>query len=1352
MSKFSVKKPLTVFVAVIAILVLGYVSFTSMTPDLLPNIDMPYAVVITTYPGASPEKVEETVTKPLEQTMATLENIEDISSTSGENYSSIVLKFADNVNMDTVTVDILQKITQMQGQWDEMVGTPFILKLNPSMLPVMVGAINVEGMDTVQLSTFVDDVLMNKLEGIPGVASISATGLIEERTNVVIRQDKIDALNAEISAAIQGEFASSEQELKDARNEIESGLNKITDGKSKLQEGKDAFVNKGAEGQGTLTQKQMELQDGKLQLNTQLKALKDTKAQLEQQQTQLMGLQTSINQLENNKTQLLAAKAVLERAKLVPAAKYVEYDDAVALIVAQGLPADQQQAQIMQLIASDAEYQAIAEADGVLASFGTARTGSDLSAIDTTIAIIDGNLAVVQNGLDTINLTLTTMGISTGDIPATLQQLATGLAQVNAGIATMEKTLKQLEDGSIQLSTAVAEMNRTLTATSFTLNETTAQLLVGESTLTDAKKQLESGEKQLADAKDSALDKANLVNIITRDQVSNILKAQNFSMPAGYVTQGGVDYLVSVGESFNSPEELSNLLLFDMGMDNIAPIYLRDVADVYISSNADSVYARINGNDGVVLSFNKQSTNATAEVSGNILAKFKLLEKEYPGLSFVSLMDQGDYIHVVVNSILENLLLGALFAVIVLFLFLRDLRPTFITLCSIPISVIFAITLMYFSGVTINIISLSGLAVAVGMLVDNSVVVIENIYRLRSLGYSAAKAAVSGASQVAGAIASSTLTTVCVFLPIVFVQGITRQLFTDLALTMGYSLMASLVVALTLVPAMSAGMLKNIKQPKNTRFDKMLGGYKKSLQFALKHKAPVLAGTLALLVISTLLVVMRGFAFMPQMSIGQLTVTVTMPDGVLPEDTYAMADTVAQKISSISGVETVGAMTSGNGAGGMGLGLGGGMGGSNSDVTIYVILAPDAAKRGAQITAEIENLTKDLDCEVNAGSGTGGNLMNALGGSGISINVYGTDLKELQNTAQNVAEMLAQVPGTTNVQDGIGDTGPEIRFVVDKRKAMQEGLTVAQVYMELSKALTTESTSTTIRYEGSEIDVMVVSGQKEDLTPEYIKSKTFTVTNFKGEEKTIAISDIAEIVDTRTAVSIQRDNQRRFITVTAEVAEGSNVSLVTADAEKALGSLTLPSGITLEFSGENETIMDSFKELGSMLLLGVLLVYLIMVAQFQSLKSPFIVMFTIPLAFTGGFIALLITGKELSVIALIGFVMLVGIIVNNGIVLVDYINQLRIGGMEKGEALLDAGVTRMRPILMTSITTVLGLIMMALGTGTGSELMQPVAIVCIGGLVYATALTLYVVPVMYDIFNRKELHTVSQDDLELITE
>ena len=1278
LAKFSVKKPLTVLVAVILVLILGFVSFTSMTPDLLPNMDFPMAVLMTTYPGASPEEVETTVTKPLEQSMATLENINAVTSSSGENYSILFLEFNDSVNMDAISVDIREKISLIEGAWPESVGTPYLMKINPNILPVMIAAVDLDGADVTELTSFLNDTLINKLEGVAGVASISTSGAIEKQMNVLLSQEKIDAVNEKMQAALADQFDKADAELADAKAELENG-------KQELQNGHETLREEMGKAEG-------EIYSGKAQLDAADAAIS---AALEQADEQLPELKSQSKKMD----QLIATLDQLEAAQAA-------FDEQIAAIEArEDLTQEQKDAAIEQ-ITSSVEYHQ------------------------------------VQIALDQIDDSLDEMGLNRQTIRTAASALEESVSGLESAMEYLEETQDGLSDGKITLEDAIAQMNEKKAGAEWEIYSALVQILIGETSL-------DSAQQQLDDARLEA-EKNDLGDTLTMDMVSSLLTAQNFSMPAGYITENGVDYLVRVGDKISDLEELQNLLLFDPGIEGMEPVYLRDVADIFLSDNVAETYAKMGKNNGVILSFNKQSNYATAEVTENLQKRFEQLCQEYEGLHFTPLMDQGDYIHMIINSVLENLAFGAVLAIIILLFFLKDVRPTFIIAVSIPVSVIFAIVLMYFSGVTLNMISLSGLAVGVGMLVDNSIVVIENIYRLRGKGYSAIQAAVSGAMQVAAAITSSTLTTVCVFLPIVFIEGVTRQLFTDMALTITYSLLASLIVALTVVPAMAQRTLRKNALKEHPWFDKLRNAYEKALGWTLKKKWVVLCGSLALLAFSLVWALSRGFSFMPSVDSAQISLELQMPEDSTLEQTAQVSDEIIERISAMDEVENVGAMLS-SGTGSM---LG--MGGSGEDVTsvsMYILLKEDASTPVDELSRQISDACSNLGGEVTvSGSFDLGSMMTTLGGSGVSINLYGDDLDLLQSTAEEIAGILKQVDGVAEVDNGIGDTTPELRITVDKQKAMENGLTVAQVYAEIAAAMKNETTSTTLNLENNDVSVVIVDGSATEISREEIENHAFTVTNSEGEESQILLKEIASFSHTQSLSTIQRDAQRRYLTVSATLQDGYNVSLVTADVQKALEDYSLPAGLSIEFAGENETIMESIFELLKMLLMAVAFIYLIMVAQFQSLKYPFIVLFTIPLAFTGGLLGLMVCGMEISVISMIGFVMLAGIIVNNGIVLIDYVNQLRAEGVPKFEALVEAGATRLRPILMTTLTTVLGLSTMALGLGTGAQMMQPVAIVCIGGLLYATLMTLFVVPAIYDMMNKKEIHTVSEEELQLIQE
>ncbi len=1368
MSKFSVKKPLTIFVAVLAVIILGVVAFTRMTPDLLPNMDFPYVMIMTTYPGQSPEIVEAEITRPMEQSMATLEHIKELTSTSQENYSLLVLEFEESVNMDTVGVDIQQEISALQGTWDEAVGTPYVLKINPSVLPVGIAAVSREGMDITELSDFLDETIVPKLEGVAGVASVSTSGSIYRQVHVVISQEKIDEVNARMAQTVESRLDDAKKDLEDTKKDLEDAKAELDDAQEQIDSGKDALVGSASSAQAQLSAQQMELIKGREQIQQQLTELQQTQStltsaigQLQQAQSGYEQLDGAIAQLNDGIAQIDQLTDGLAQARTQREAlqgQIAALEQQIALLSgAQNTDpnaAPDPNAVPDPNAAPEVGPEAAAQLAELQAQLATAQGA--LAALDGQIATLEpqeaaaaaqrealtAQLATAQSSVASLDAQLAAQGIDRAGLPAKIAELQANQQQVDAGIAQLNSTLSDLDSGAIQLSQAMGALSSSQSAGLLQLADSAAQITINSANLQSGLDQVQSGLDQLEDQRADALEKADISGQITMQTVSQILQAQNFSMPAGYIQQDGVSYMVSVGDELTGEDELKQLVLFDTGEDAIGPVYLEDVADVFITDNAGSVYAKLNGSDGVMLTFDKQSNAATAEVSDNLKARFDQLEEEYPGLEFVSLMDQGDYIYLIINSIISSMLTGALFAIIILFLFLRDLRPTVITMVSIPVSVIFAFVLMYFSGVTLNMISLSGLAVAVGMLVDNSIVVIENIYRLRSKGATAVQAAVAGARQVAGAITSSTLTTVCVFLPIVFVEGITRQLFTDLALTMTYALLASLVIALTLVPAMARGMLRDTKRKKYGEKQRGEGafyrGYRKLAMWNLRHKWVTLLLAIGLLGFTGWKALQEGFSFMPEIDMNTVNVTLSMPEDATRDEAVQLADEALEKIEELPNAQYVGAMMGTGSISGM---MGGGSAGQY-DVTVYVGL-PEGDS-GAEAGQWIVDKCADMGCEVRYDSAMMD--MSMLTGSGVAINLYGEDMTDLQSAARTIADAAAGVEGVAEVDNGLEDAQNAYHVTVDRNAAMAKGYTVAQLYMDLATALTTSTTAMDMDMGSVNADVIVEAGAGMSL--DELRQYEFTTTDAEGNTSSFRLEDVATVDSTVSLAAIHRIDQRRYLGLTASLEPGYNVTLVTSAVQEALEDIELPEGVSYEFTGENETIMEAVEDLMLMLAIGIVLVYFIMVAQFQSLKSPFIVMFTIPLAFTGGFAALLLFHMDISIVSLIGFVMLVGIIVNNGIVLVDYVNQLRASGMERRQALVEAGVTRMRPIFMTSLTTILGLIVMALGKNVGTSIMQPVAVVCIGGLLYATIMTLFVVPAIYDMMNRKELKVVREEDIE----
>ena len=1390
LGKFSVKKPYTVLVAVVLVIVLGAVSMMKMSTDLLPNISLPYVIVMTTYPGASPETVEMTVTQPVEGSMATVSNIESISSVSSENYSMVILEFAQSADMNAVSLEIRENLDQIKSYWNDDIGNPIIMKLNPDMLPVMIAAVGGEGMTNAEVTDITQNTVMPDLESIEGVASASATGLIEESVNVIIRQDKIDEINEQVFGSIDEELKDAEQQLADGRQEIYDGQEKLNDSRADLDESRQQLNDS----QEELDKNKKELEDSRQKLADGKAELAENKTKLEEGKNELSSKKSeSTEKLAQAEKELLTAKADLEASKVhitsqITTVKSLEdgikkakdgqqaidsaltgisaLQSAVLACITTNNPEDsgvigedlanQINAVLSQVSGTSATLtagsspaaakQVLSAAESALkaqrpsdelitnmeaslnANTGGLGAEAYIASMQSVLSEIEGNIAKLDSGLTELYKGNLTAAIEFANAQTTISlgemQITTAEAQIEASEKQLESGQKQIESGQEQIDSGWEQ-----------LREGEEQLNESAKKLQDSLKQLAESEEDLEENRQNAYDQADMNGILTVSTVKSLLAAQNFSMPAGYVTEDGIDYLVRVGDKPEDVEALKKMPIMNTEMDGVDIIYLEDVADVFMTDNSADIYTNVNGNPGVMLTIQKQTGYSTGDVSDRIKEKFKDLQEENENLTLITLMDQGIYIDLVMDSIINNVLVGALLAILILILFLKDIRPTMVVAVSIPISLITAIVCMYFSGVTLNVISLSGLALGVGMLVDNSIVVIENIYRLRGEGYSAKEAAIQGAGEVAGAILASTLTTVCVFLPIVFTEGITRQLFVDMGLTIAYSLLASLIVALTVVPAMASGVLSRVTPKADGRFfDGLIKAYEKVLALALKTKPVVFLIVLVLLVGSAAAAFAKGTAFMPDMDSTQISMTVTLPKDTPLSHTGEVTDEILYKIAEIDEVVDIGAMANASSL----TMLTGNGNSSTNETAVYISLDENKKRTNEAIADEIENRISDIvereEAEISIE--TSSMDMSAMGGSGITVQIEGRELDTLQELAKEVAGIVEGVEGTTEVSDGLEESTGELRIIVDRDKAIEHGFTVAQVFQQIQGKLAAATSATSLETEIRDYDVYVKNAEDMTLTRELVKDLTLDRTKNDGSKETVKLSELATFEDTETSMSVNRLNQTRYIPVTAQLADGYNIGLVSDAVEKALEDYELPDGYTIEMTGENETITDAMQQLYLMLILALIFMYLIMVAQFQSLLSPFIIMFTIPLAFTGGFLGLLISGSEVSVIALIGFVMLSGIIVNNGIVLVDYINQLRAQGMEKKEAIMTAGRTRMRPVLMTAMTTILALSTMVFSHDMGADMSRPMSVVTIGGLTYGTLLTLIVIPCIYDVFSR----------------
>ena len=1550
LAKFSVKKPYTVIVGIILVIALGVISFQNMTTDLLPSMDLPYVIVYTTYVGATPERVESDVTRPLEAAFATLTDVNNISSTSSENLSLVVLQYADGADMNTALLEISSQIDLLEGDWDDSIGTPVVMKLNPDMLPVSVATVSLDGADLYELSDYVEDTLVSKYEAVDGVARVTASGILTQQVDITIEQSRIDALNSAILREVDEELADVEDQLKEAQSKLSSGKSQLSrmrastfaqidEGLASIEAGNaqlpgaieqltaqraelsaqlesaqaalaqlEGMVNmsdeekaqlrqvaetlSALEAQRDALQAQLDALEGEAPSDALLKQLEDAqKARQEQanlkaaqekyiedltlldaeslkatiaslesdiaaNEAELSGVRSQLEAAINSRDEaqrkvddLSAQIEALEKAQataaptdtLIPtdtpepaatadatatpeaeaspapsveitavptmeavvdatrAAEAGEPTELLALLL--GGSARAEGATLEELRAQLAAEQAILEAaqadvDALSARHDALREtlnkqSAALEEAKDSLALLDGGEIAVQGRieearkqialceariaeLDQEIAELTEAIEGSGDREALVSQIAALDQQIaavkdsdaykayllisdsdtlNAQYAQAQSAVTQLEAGIASIDTMLDKLNRGILPGGMiegitedtNLAEARQQLLdaraQAESAFSEASSALREGEDELAEAwnefienRDEALENAGIDGIITTQTISAILGSQNLDLPAGYVSNGDDRYLVSIGTEFASLAELKQVKLMSLGLESVDDIRLLDVASVVISDNSADLFTLVNGENGVMLSFEKQSTASTAEVAKNITAESERLMAENPNLHVVEMMNQGDYIDLIIDSVLSNLLYGGILAIAILLLFLLDWRPTLIVAISIPASVVVAFVCMYFTGITLNVMSLSGLALGVGMLVDNSIVSIENIYRLRDEeGLPILTASIRGVNQVAGALFASTLTTICVFLPVVFVDGMARDLFSDMGLTIAFSLLASLVVAMTVVPSASAALFKRSRPRKQRIFSKIQKGYTVLLRGALHVRLLVLLLAVGLLAFSVYQIKDMGISFMPSVNSEQMSATLSFKDENISESQQQqIALTLMERAMDVEGVNDV-ALS------GDGMSLMSSMG-SGSNYSYYLLVAPEEGRTNADIVADLNAAAAEwADGEGVVFSAKESTMdMSAMAGSGISIDITGDSIDSLRAAATDVAALCARVDGAENIDDGSETTEPKLAITVDKELANDNSLSVAQVYQYVAQRLYGAVELTEATLDGRDYTIYVSEDRNSDLAPEDLLDMEIEVTS-AGSTRRVRIGDIAIISEGESLASIRRANQKRTVSVSFDVADGYSANLVQRDLEALLTDYQPPEGCEVAISGENETVMGYMGDLGTMLIIAVLFIFLIMVAQFQSFKSPIIVLFTIPLAFTGGLLALILTGMDLSLVAMLGFLVLSGVVVNNGIVFIDSVNQLRIGGMSKREALVETGRIRLRPILMTALTTILGMSTMALGRGMGAEMMQPMAVVTIGGLSYATLMTLFVVPVLYDLFNGKNM-------------
>ena len=1290
MGKFSVKKPFTVLVAVIMVLMLGFVSISNMQTNLLPDVNTPYLMVVTVYPGASPERVESEVSDVMENALGTVAGVESITATSAENYSLLLMHFAEGTDMNSALVKVSNKVDQTTSSLPSSCLSPSIIEYSLNMNAFMTVAVSREGSDVYDLSDFVSDTLVPYVERKGGVSSVSANGLIEKMVQVQLSQEKVDAINERLLEVIDARLADARAQLDAAEAQIEAG---------------------------------------RAEYNRQFKNFNKTVSNtVMQQYSGEVG-----NAVETVRKQ---AQALLDSVnQLIAVVQEPEIQQAL-IDVRDGL-------------------------QRVMDKFN--ETG--MKDIDSLIEIVAELREITDKLTTALQQLQERLNTETGTEGSTATDLVDDL-QVQQSLSTVYNTLNDVIKAMDDVPGLMSTFSDALGTYSQQQLEAYMQFTEAREMLNEYEKQLETAKQTYEDAKEKAMASSDVSKMLDIDTLAQLIYAQNFSMPAGYVKDSsGKSWLLKVGEEYDSIDDISGALL--LHVDGFGDVRLSDVADVEVIDNAEASFTRLNGERAAVLKIYKGSSSSASTVSDNCLSAFKELEAQYDGLHVVVLSNQGNYITIIVKSILSSMIIGAALAIIVLALFLRDIKPTLVVGFSIPLSVLFAVVLMYFTGMDLNVMTLAGLSLGIGMLVDNSIVVIENIYRLRSRGVPAARAAVQGTKQVGMSIVASTLTSVCVFLPVVFSSSLVKSLMQPMSLCIGYCLMASLLVAVTVVPAAASTVLKKAEPKQLKWFDKIQNKYAKSLEWCFQHRALPLVAAVALLVFCGWRVVSMGVELLPTITSNEAIVTLTTTKDLSKEDSYAIAEKAIDAMLSVDNVEEVGITTdtrvAGMDVGQLGLpsAITDLLNAANSYGTYQVNVMLDESLSSTQIEAARQALEDALsgieDCTATVEISGMQELTSQLA-SGLSVKIYGADSDTLTQLSEKVVEIVNDTEGFANATNGLGSGDATINLQIDRDKVRSYGLTVAQVYQQIAAKLATTTTAQTpVSVDGRTMSVEI-SDNLDPVTKENMMDITFETSVMSADGTTTTgtckLSDIATWVTGSAPNSITSQNQTQYVTVTANTLDGYNTTVQARELEKKLDAFALsdemPEGCSFSMGGESDSVNYMVKEMVQWMGLALPFVYLVMVAQFQSLLSPFIVLFTVPLAFTGGLLGLLLTGQQLTMISLMGFIVLMGTVVNNGIVFVDYTNQLRMGGMERRAALIATGKTRMRPILMTTLTTVLAMLQLVFSNDMASQLMSGMAIVIICGLTYATIMTLYVVPLLYDLlFKKPPLNIdVGSDDLD----
>lgn len=823
---------------------------------------------------------------------------------------------------------------------------------------------------------------------------------------------------------------------------------------------------------------------------------------------------------------------------------------------------------------------------------------------------------------------------------------------------------------------------------------------------------------------------------ITLDNLIMTLKAQNLNFPIGYFNYQNEKYLLRVVGRFNDLRDIENLII---GYKNNQPIFLKDICEINWEKEEKENYVRFKGKDCIFFAVQKKPQANTVAVANNLRKEVGKIQKELPeNINFLIVFDTSELIKRSINNLVNNLLLGAVLAVFILFLFLRRLRATIYVAFAIPLSLFFALFFMYLFGFSINILSISGLAIAVGMLVDCSIVVFESIYRHHELGYEPIMASQKGTEVVGTAVTASTLTTIGVFLPLLFITGILSVFFKELSLTVTFALLSSLVVALTLIPLLTSKFFRweekeerGIKKFFKDTYERLENFYMKIIKYALEHRKLIVLFILGLFILSLSLLAVIGFEFFPEQQIRRLEVNAEMPIGTNLYTADKAISELEKYIMEKYENDLDGIVTQIGGAASIYQTIAQDI--KTSSGVITLVLKREKKGRIKELEEDIRKKAKEIPgLKVRVASTRGYVQFAGMGGSNLNIEIYGDNLENARELTKKIISAIETIPYLVDLKGSLEEAEPEIQFVVDRNKAILYGLTPYQIGYALRTKMVGE-VATKYRTGGKEYEI-ILKLKREDIDDIRNIENIFVNSQF-GQ---VLLKDIAEIRLAKAPVVIEHKNTQRVATITGNVV-GQSLGRVAMKVKNIIDKLDKPIGFSIKITGAYEEMVKSYRDLFFAILIAIILVYMIMSAQFESFLYPFVIMFTVPLAIIGVIFILFITNTTFSLISGIGVLVLVGIVVNNGIVYVDYVNQLiRKEGMSLKEAVIKGCQVRLRPILMTALTTIFGLLPLALKLGEGSELWSPLGISVIGGLLFSTILTLIFIPVLYYIFSKKK--------------